>query len=393
MTNYHQLNEQRNQKIDAIKALGTNPDQSAFNALESEIRSLGSQIDNARKIAEFERQASTVQDGKFESEVRGSYNLLKAVREAVDGPQALTGFEKEVNSELSRDGKGEARGIRVPMSLLFPETRALTVANAASAGNTVFTQYGNLVDRLRPQPIVQALGATVISGLEGAGNLEIPRNLTGPTVNWLSETDSTVESSATYDKITLSARTAAAEMRLSRKLVLQNSVSLQQVLANDLAQVIALAIDKAAIAGTGASNQPTGIMTAIAANATTETEPSKVAADLLASIALGNDAATGILVSTAFMNAIRKGAYDTTGQPIAIPALLHGYTPSQTNQIATNTMIAGNWASLLIGIWNSFSLLVDPYSLSSAQQLKLVAAADVDVGIRHPESFSWHTVA
>ncbi|NTG41137.1 phage major capsid protein [Rhizobium rhizogenes] len=384
--------ENRSAKLEALKALDGS-DQSAFNALETEIRALDVQITNARKIAEFERQSAATPDTHFATETR-AYNLMKAVREAVDGPSHLTGFEREVHQELSRDGKGEARGIRVPMSILFPEERVSTVANAASAGNTVFTQYGNLIDRNRIQPVVQSLGATVISGLENAGDLILPRNTGGPSVSWaVNETDAIPASDATFDNVTLSAKSAVAEMRLSRKLVLQNSVSLQNVLSSDLAQSINLAIDKAAIAGTGLLGSPKGVLTSITQSTSAETDWSKIVADLLGAISIGNDTATNVLISTALMNQLRKTAFDTTGQPIAIADLLHGYTPAQTNQISTLTAIAANWSSLLIGVWNSFSLLVDPYSLSSTQQLKLVAAADCDVAIRHPESFAWKTVA
>ena len=390
--NVNHLAETRNAKLEALKALGATPDQAAFNALESEVRGLDVQIGNARKIAEFERQSVATTDTHFATEARG-YNLMKAVREAVDGPSHLTGLEKTLHEELSRDGKGDAKGIRVPMSVLFPEQRTMTAANPASAGNTVFNQYGQLVDRLRVQPVVQQLGATLITGLEGAGDLILPRNTGGPTVNWIDgETDTIPASDATYENIILSAKSALAEMRLSRKLVLQNSVSLQNVLSNDLAQSINLAIDKAAIAGSGVGAIPAGILTQITQSTTTETDWSKIVADLLGAISIGNDTATNVLVSTALMNYLRKTAFDTTGQPIAIADLLHGFTPAQTNQISSLTAIAGNFSSLLIGVWNSFSLLVDPYSLSSNQQLKLVAAADVDVAIRHPESFAWKTL-
>lgn len=391
--NVHHLIEQRNTKIDAMKALGATPDQAEFSRLEGETRALNVQIDNANKIAELERAGAAAKlDDSLGRELR-SYNLLKAVREGVDGPNALTGVEREAHLEMVRSAGGKADGIRVPMSILFSqETRISTVADATSAGNTVFKQYGSLQDRLRVQPVVQSLGATVLTGLEGAGDLILPRNLAGVQTSWVGETDSITPSDADFDQITLSAKSAVAETRLSRKLVLQNSASLQNFLIADIQKAIALAIDKSAINGAGSAGVPEGIMTAIAESSSTETDISKLAADLLGEISIANDEATNILISTALMNHLRKTAFDTTNQPIPINALLHGYNPAQTNQLATETMIAGNFSSLLIGVWNSFSLLIDPYSLSSTQQLKIVAAADVDVAIRHSESFAHKTL-
>ena len=47
---------------------------------------------------------------------------------------------------------------------------------------------------------------------------------------------------------------------ISRKMLLQSSLDVEAFVRNDLATSLALAIDSAAINGTGASNQPTGIL-------------------------------------------------------------------------------------------------------------------------------------
>ena len=46
-------------------------------------------------------------------------------------------------------------------------------------------------------------------------------------------------------------------------MLLQSSPGIEEILRNDMARNIASGIDKAAIAGTGASNQPTGILSTV----------------------------------------------------------------------------------------------------------------------------------
>jgi len=74
-------------------------------------------------------------------------------------------------------------------------------------------------------------------------------------------------------------------MYMSRRLVLQNSVAIENVLRNDLAFVLAQALDSAAIQGGGA-NEPEGIIEAISEHGTSESELSDIAADLIGALAL-----------------------------------------------------------------------------------------------------------
>ena len=48
----------------------------------------------------------------------------------------------------------------------------------------------------------------------------------------------------------------------------------------------------------------------------------------------------------------------------------------------------GNWADLIVGMWGVLDLMVDPYSNSTSGTVRVVALQDVDVAVRHAESFS-----
>jgi hypothetical protein len=48
----------------------------------------------------------------------------------------------------------------------------------------------------------------------------------------------------------------------------------------------------------------------------------------------------------------------------------------------------GNWADLIIGSWGGLDLTVDPYKHSDSGTLRIVALQDVDIAVRHAQSFS-----
>ncbi|WP_164841243.1 phage major capsid protein [Sinorhizobium meliloti] len=383
--NVHHLTEQRAAKIAEIKGVVNNPE--AFDKLEAEVRALDKQIKQAATIAEFERQAETAPDASLNKELR-SYSVSKAIREAAAG--TLTGVEAEMNAEL---GKGrEVRGVMIPTAMIFGEQRAMTVGG--SAGNTVATNLGGLIDRLRPVLAVQGLGATVISGL--SGNLDLPRLLTGPSSSWIAEDGTSTASDSTFDSVSLRPKTVTGEMYMSRRLILQNGASLENVLRSDLAFVLAQALDKAAIAGTGASNQPTGILTAITESTTTSTVLSDIAADLIADIELDDVTGTGGFFTNPALMAVARKTKDTTGRAISQAEIFHNAPVVASNQVAAiateNPLIYGVWSELMIGYWSGVDILANPYTDASKGGLRLHAFLDADIAIRHNQAFAFKAV-
>lgn len=372
-----------------LKAVVNDP--AKFDALETEIRNLDKDIARAEKVAELERVAEAEPDASQQRELR-TYSVAKAITESLNGK--LSGVEREQHDELAK-GR-ETRGVMIPTSMLL-ETRDQTVGTPSAGGYTVATNLGGLIDRLRPKLAVQGMGATVLSGLTGF--LDLPRLTSGPTAYWVAEDGSTTESASTFDKVSMAPKTVSGEMQLSRRLMLQNAVALESVLRADLGFVLAQALDKAAIAGTGASNQPEGILTAIAEDATTETAIGDIAADLIAALEIDDVDGTGAFLTNAtVMKAVRKIKETGTGRVIPASEIFHGKPVTVSNQVPAvateNPIVYGAWSNLVIGYWSGVDILLNPYHADVASKggVKLHAFLDADVAIRHDEAFAWKAV-
>lgn len=391
--NIHSLKETRASKITAMRALGDNPDAAKFDALETEVRALDKQIKNAQTLAEFERQADAEPDARLDAEVR-EFSVAKAIRESVAG--GLTGREAEVSAEL---GKGrEVRGVMIPTAAIFGEQRAQTVGTPANGGYTVATNMGGLIDRLRPVLAVQSMGATVLSGL--TGNLDLPRLTSGPTAYWVAEDGAPTASDSHFDKVSLTPKTVAGEMYLSRRLTLQSGVAIENVLRNDLAFVLAQALDKAAVQG-GGTNEPDGILELISENATSATALSDIAADLIAALEIDDVTGTGgFLTSPTLIATARKIKQETgSNRNVPIAETFHNERVVASNNVpndggspAKEHLIYGAWSNLVIGYWSGVDILANPYSDSAKGGLRLHAFLDADVAVRHDEAFAWKSV-
>ena len=77
------------------------------------------------------------------------------------------------------------------------------------------------------------------------------------------------ESEMTVGNVSLTPKTLGAFTDCTRQLLTQSSLSVENLIRDDLVQAMALAIDKA-LEGTGASGQPTGILNTTGINSVTD---------------------------------------------------------------------------------------------------------------------------
>lgn len=316
--------------------------------------------------------------------------------------QEAAGFEFECSQAAAAKTGREARGILVPVDVL---KRELTAGTAADGGDTVATDLlaGSFIDLLRDRSVMLQL-ATLLTDLNG--NIAIPRQTGGATAYWVGEGAAPTVSQQAFDQVTLSPKTVAAYTEFSRKLMLQSSLDVEAFTRRDLATTLALAINQACINGSGTGAEPRGILNvtgigAVAGGANgaaptwanmvaLETEVAADNADLGTLRYLTNSKVRGKLKTT------EKAA--NTAQFIWQGGEVNGYGVEVTNQVPSNltkgsgtdlsAAIFGNFADLLIGMWGGLDLQVNPYSLDTTGSVRVTAFQDMDIAVRHPESFA-----
>ena len=53
-----------------------------------------------------------------------------------------------------------------------------------------------------------------------------------------------------------------------------------------------------------------------------------------------------------------------------------------------SAIIFVNWQDLIIGMWSGLDLQVNPYSLDTSGKIRITAFQDLDIALRHAQSFS-----
>ena len=337
------------------------------------------------------------------------YSILKVARYLAN-PDASSyndiGFERACSEAAAKVMGRAAQGVYLPSDV---QKRDLVVGTATAGGNLVQTDVlvGSFIDALRNAMVIDRLGTRMLTGL--VGNVAIPRQTGGATIYWVAENTAPTESQQSIGQVTMSPKTAGGFTDIGRTLMNQTSLDVENFVLNDLAVNLGLGIQQAAINGSGASNQPSGLLTRITASVIggtnglaptwqhmidLETNVAVANADVGSMAYLVNAKVRGKLKST------QKFA-STNGMPIwdsgATP--INGYNAAVTNAVPSNlvkgtsgatcsAIIFGNFSDLMIGMWGGVDLIRDPYANSTTGGVRIVALQDVDVNVRNVESFA-----
>jgi HK97 family phage major capsid protein len=361
------------------------------------------------------------------------FSMLRALRTMLPGAKPDSApFERECSDTIAERLGAQPRGIFVPYDTLVIEraipitgdlrVQALLANLTRAAGQTkgTTTEGGFLVgtthlaasfiELLRNKAKVMQLGARMLSGL--VGDIEIPKQTGGGTAYWVAEDTATTESEIALGQLALSPKTVSGRMSMTRKLLLQSSPDVEDLCRLDLLTILALAIDLAAINGSGTGAVPEGILQTTGVGLVPLGTDGAAPAwgdivDLESEVAIDNaDIGALAYLTNAQMRGTLKQTPKESGQALYCwdnsqtpgDGILNGYPAAVSQQVpadltkgaGTNlsAMIFGNWADLILAEWGVLDLFGDPYTDGDAGGLIVRAFQDVDVGVRHAESFA-----
>lgn len=337
------------------------------------------------------------------------YSLCRAIARASAGN--LDGLEGELSQELARRSGKAASGFYVPQSVLA-EKRAMSVTGSSGiyGGKAVPTEvYDSFIEALRPRLMVARMGATILSGL--TGNIGIPRHAAASTATWKGENADLDEATQEIEQLLLSPKRIGSYTKLSKQLIVQSSPDVERFVRNDLMAAIAVGFDKAAIAGTGADDQPRGILSTVGigdvAGGTNGAAPTFAHLNaLVAAVANANadGERPGFLInskteaklrgtvkvaSTDSVSLLNEGQTTIAGQPWMTSNNVPSNLTKGSASGICSAIIFGNWEDVILASFGEgIEVLADPFTLATSGMTRIVVSALADVGIRRAASFA-----
>jgi len=355
-------------------------------------------LERIARTASIPTPSSQIGMSPKETQRYSIFKLLRALSQPNDhAAREAAAFEFDAHRAVeARLGVSRNGGVYVPYEV---QKRDLSVGTAADGGYLVGTDNlgGSFIDLLRNRSLVVKLGAVTLDGL--IGNVTIPKQTAGGTAYWLAtETTAITESQLTLGQLALSPKTVGAMTEITRQLMLQSSPSAEQLVMNDLAAVLALAIDVAALAGPGSGGAPTGIIGTSGVGAVTGTSLAlagiiEFQTDVEAGNALAENMAY-VTTPTVAGLLMQRQRFSSTDTPLWVggvrDGLMMGYKAASTNQMPAGKMIFGDFSQVVIASWGVLELkATESHASNFAAGITTIRAmASVDIGIRRATAFS-----
>lgn len=431
MKNAKQLREERKAKFESLKTLielrktekrdFTTEEQTLFDTIETEIEGFDTRIMNQEKVEKAELRIAASMAGAgaasafSEKEERdlSKYSLRSIMNAAVER-QPITGLELEMHqeglAEMQRSGASPQGGTIIPeavMNRMFQKRNQTATGGSAGdqGGLTVETNVTGYVEALRERSLLLQLGTQYLTGM--VGNFDVPVEGAVFAPSFKTEIAASDKTSATFGKVSFNPKRLSGHMDISRQLLIQSSVAIENLLRNQMILGHATAIDKVGFNGAGGV-EPTGLLNdslvsvlAIAANGGALTQEILDDLDLIirnkkqyegtscvtnATVrrALRNlkiDAGSGLFVWDRSDNQIDgKPAFDTTH----VPANLTKGDAVET----ASAFIEGNFSDSWFCQWGGTELLTDPYTQAVNGMVRLVSNQYVDFNVVRKDSFA-----
>jgi HK97 family phage major capsid protein/HK97 family phage prohead protease len=349
--------------------------------------------------------------GLSEKESRG-FSFIKLVRALAAEPEQRERLSKEASFELDACRAAadqmthrSAKGTVIPSDVLLQPilgkrddtiVGAKTASGYTNAGtNSIQTLLltSSFIDLLRNRSIM--MGRMVeLAGL--VGNIDIPKQLTGPAASWIGEDEAGDSTGVTFGLVSLRPKTLTARGELTRKLLMQNSLGVEALFRSDLATVMALEMDRAALYGSNANNQPKGLVEytigarywainnkpSFAELVGMETAIAEANADVNAMSYIATPGFRGHAKTTRKFTDGNDGTIWEPGNTV------NGYACGISNQVVAGDVFFGDWSQFLMGMWGGLDITVDPYTHSDKGRIRITQFQDVDYAVRREESFA-----
>lgn len=345
------------------------------------------------------------------------YNLVNVIRSMVAAHEGNVGpdigFEREISQEIARQNHKSAKGIFVPSYALLTGKRALDTSNAAGLVATD-TLFGEFIQALVADTVLGRVGIRTIEGL--VGDVAIPKG-SAAQAYWITpEGGNATQTTPGVGQVAATPHTVGAYTDITRKLLIQNGISSQNLVADELRGAIARAVEAAVFSGTGANGQPTGLdnfteviggetvgipTVNMTAGAPTHANMVEFWSKIYSANAngermsfIGSPAVKALLRSTRDVTVIKNEAGTDNVAAVGTDYLcdsdsrVEGYEFHMSNLCNSKKLYFGDWREIMLAFWSGIDLTVDTASLSLSGGVRVVALQDCDVVIRHRESFA-----
>lgn len=349
--------------------------------------------DNEEKEKEDDNKEDRSNDKNKNIEVKKMvekrFSLIDAINDVANN-RPLDNIASKINEigtqEMRSTGLSFGGQIQIPTS----ELRA-TVTVAAEGEDVVATDLYDIVGPLRAKNVLVQAGADFLTGL--VGDVQIPI-MSATNVNWAGETAGATDGAPEFTNVTLSPKRLTAYVEISKQLLAQHSVAVENKIREDIIKAINSKLEATILGSSaGSTTQPAGIFYDATPTVITGIDGiAEVEGDVEEANVFGDNLKW--IINPKFKAALRGMAKgENIAQSLYENGEIDGTPALSTSNVGTKLGVYGDFGALAIGQWGSIDLTVDPYTQAKNGKIVLVINAFFDAKVVRPEAFGFATTA
>lgn len=310
------------------------------------------------------------------------FSLLKAIRNVAENRNL-----DPITQAICNEGVKEMRqaGLNTVGQLYIPFEKRAAVSVTAEGSDIVGTNLMAIEPALRAKNVLVQSGAKFMTGL--SGNVQIPR-LSPSNVGWQNEVGQAVDGAPTFDNVTLTPHRLTCFVDLSKQLLVQDSLSVEEAIRQDIIAAITSKLEATILSADARTvSNPGGLMAG--------KTPTAVAtfADICKLEAAVESAGVLNPVSYVVSPSVRANFRDMTkgkGMQLAyIDNSLDGATVLSTGNMKDKHFIVADWTNLALAQFGSLDITVDSFSQAVNGCVRLVINSYWDAQAIRPEAFQF----
>lgn len=344
---------------------------------------------DVESVDKDETRSATHKHININTRMEQRFSLLKAIRNVAENRQ-----QDNVTAAVCNEGMKEMRaaGLNTVGQIYIPTMEKRAAVSVASEGvDVVATDLYDIIEPLRAKNVLVQAGAKFYTGL--TNNAQIPV-MTGSNVGWAGENAAATDGNVALKNVTLTPKRLTAFVDISKMLLAQDSVGVENAIRQDLINAINSKLEST-ILGKGAKSAttPAGIFNGKTPTKVTDFEGlvGLEAAVEEANVLGGISYIASPSARASFRN-MMKGSRGTA-QLAYVDGTLDGTPVYSTSNVEAKTFVVGDFSNLAIGSWGGLDVQVDPYTQACNGMIRLVVNAYFDAALIRPEAFQYGTFA
>jgi HK97 family phage major capsid protein len=234
-----------------------------------------------------------------------------------------------------------------------------------------------------------------------AGQLKVREHVL-LTVCWQLPVADVTPSNLTLSQVPLRPKTLRSATVFSRQLLVQSSPAVDALVSEDMAQSSAVALDLAAVHGSGVGNEPLGLYHISSGVAEVDFSGSgptmEKVVEMETAVATQDgetDPETAGYLTTPEVRERAKLTEEASGARLWLDSTMNDHRAEATNQLAKDlgtgsdehAIVYGIWSELVVGEWGAIEVLANPYTFAAKGLVQVTSFYLADVAPRHLESF------